>query len=149
MQFGWINVFGAVIMLLIMAPNFIYAARFKDAENKCTSKLMNALEQVGRYGSFILMIINLGIKEFAFRSNAEFIAWLTLTALLIIAYWVFWFFFFKKRTRFVSLMLAVIPCLIFLTSGVVFRHWLLIIFTLIFAVGHIYITLVNAKSLEK
>ncbi len=146
MEVGWINVFCAVIMALIMVPNIIYAVRFKDAKNRCKSKTMNLIEQIGRYGSFALMFVNLGIKKLAFRSGAEFTLWLILIVLFLLAYFVFWYFFFKKPTRFVSIMLAVLPCLIFLTCGVIFRHWLLLIFTAVFAVGHIYVTLQNATS---
>ena len=34
MEFGWINLFGAGIVVLIMIPNIIYAAREKQAETQ-------------------------------------------------------------------------------------------------------------------
>lgn len=138
--------FCAIIMVLIMVPNFIYAARFKNAENRCKNKAINIIEQIGRYGCFALMIVNLGIKEFAFRSSKEFVIWLTLTVAFLLAYYVFWALFFKKQTKLTSIMLAVLPCLVFLTSGIIFRHWLLLIFTAVFAFGHIYVTLQNAPK---
>ena len=45
-----INIFGLIIVLLILVPNIIYAIRVKDQENKCQNKIMNILEQIGRYG---------------------------------------------------------------------------------------------------
>ncbi len=46
MEFGWINIFGAVIVLLMMIPNIIYAIRNKDAKNLCTNRFMNTIEQI-------------------------------------------------------------------------------------------------------
>lgn len=146
MQFNWINAFGAIIMALIMVPNIIYAARFKGEENKCTSKALSITEQVGRYGCFALMVVNLGVYEFGFRSTEGFCVWLVLNILLLLSYFVFWAFYFKKQTRFAALMLAVIPCLIFFTNGIILRHWLLVIFAFIFTVGHISVTLQNAPK---
>lgn len=55
MQFGWINFTGFIIVTLMMIPNIVYTFRNRHMENKCTSKLMLILEQVGRYGSMTLM----------------------------------------------------------------------------------------------
>ncbi len=33
MKYGWINVLGAVIVILMMVPNIIYAIRNKDEKN--------------------------------------------------------------------------------------------------------------------
>ena len=46
MEFGWINVFGAVIVLLMMIPNIIYAIKNKDAKNLCANRFMNTIEQI-------------------------------------------------------------------------------------------------------
>ena len=45
---GWINVFGLCIVIAILVPNIIYAFRFRGVENKCTNKVMNIIEQIGR-----------------------------------------------------------------------------------------------------
>lgn len=34
MEFGWINLFGAVIVVLILIPNIIYAVRYKQDETR-------------------------------------------------------------------------------------------------------------------
>ena len=49
-----INIFGLIIVLLILVPNIIYAIRVKDQENKCQNKIMNILEQIGRYGCIFI-----------------------------------------------------------------------------------------------
>ena len=40
MEFGWINVFGAVIVILMLIPNIIYALKNKGEKNNCTNQLM-------------------------------------------------------------------------------------------------------------
>ena len=39
------------------------AVKEKNQENKCTNKLMNLVEQIGRYGSMFLMVFNIGLAE--------------------------------------------------------------------------------------
>ena len=55
MEFGWINVFGAVIVALMMIPNIVYAVKNKGEKNLCTNRFMNVTEQIGRYGCIVLM----------------------------------------------------------------------------------------------
>jgi len=35
LEFGWINLFGAVIVTVMLIPNIVYALRTKDSVNKC------------------------------------------------------------------------------------------------------------------
>lgn len=57
---GWINIFGLVFMVIIMIPNVIFALKCKDGfENKWENKFIEALEQIGRYGCFAFMVINI------------------------------------------------------------------------------------------
>ncbi len=49
MKFGWINVFGAAIVILMLLPNILYATKNRDEKNLCKNKLMNVIEQAGRY----------------------------------------------------------------------------------------------------
>ena len=52
MEFGWINLLGAGIVVLIMIPNIIHAARQKQDETQIeVLRYLSACEQVGRYGS--------------------------------------------------------------------------------------------------
>lgn len=140
---NWINIFGLIIVVLMLLPNILYAYLMKPSENKCTNKTMNVLEQLGRYGSMFLMVFNIGIFEFGFYSNETSAAWLICTAALLLFYWLYWFLYFRSPKITSALMLAIIPSLIFVTSGLFLRHWLLVISGAIFSVGHIYVTYQN------
>ena len=43
------------------------------------------------------------------------------------------------------MILAVLPACLFLLSGLTLRHWLLVGFAALFAVGHIYVTKKNTE----
>jgi hypothetical protein len=140
----WINIFGLIIVVLLLLPNMIYYSKNKSVDNKCKNKAMNFFEQVGRYGSMFLMVFNIGILEFGFRSKTVFNMWLICIILLISIYWGVWFLYFKKIRILYSMILAIIPSVIFVSQGIILRHWLLLIFGIIFSVSHIYVTYQNS-----
>ena len=138
-----INIFGLIIVILILVPNIIYAIKVKDHENNCQNKLMNILEQIGRYGCMFLMVFNIGIFELGFISVATVLAYLFGNLILLVSYLVIWVLYFKKPEYPKQIALAVIPTIIFILSGITSLHILLIIFGIIFGVGHIYVTKQN------
>lgn len=136
----WLSIFGLIVVTFIMIPNVIYAAKNKDEKNKCTNKAMNIIEQIGRYGSIFFMIFNIGLFENGFALDEAYVLWLVGTATLILAYWIIWGFYLKKKRTVFALALAIIPSLIFISSGFLMRHWLLLLFGALFSIGHIYVT---------
>lgn len=142
---GWINVFGLVIILLMLLPNIIYVAKSHNIENKCKNKVMNILEQIGRYSSMLLMVFNIGIAEFGFSSVKAFVIYYIGNIILLIAYLLSWILYFKKRTFGISMALAIIPTAIFLLSGITLGHVLLMVSAVIFGIGHVYVTYQNIK----
>lgn len=144
MRFGWINVFGAAIVILLLIPNIIYAIRNKDEKNLCTNRFMNAIEQVGRYACIVLMWLPLLVWEFGFASVFEMILYMMGNAVLLIAYWIVFARYMKRKNAKLALILAILPACIFLLSGLLLRHWLLVGFAVLFGIGHIYVTRKNA-----
>lgn len=144
MEFGWINVFGAVIVVLMLIPNLVYAIKNRGERNLCENKLMNGLEQVGRYACIVLMWLPLLIWKFSFGSAVGLLGYLAGNAALLGAYWLVFALYRKRRTAKRALALAVLPTCIFLLSGLLLRHWLLVAFAVLFGIGHIYVTRRNA-----
>jgi hypothetical protein len=64
--------------------------------------------------------------------------------LLLAAYWIAFAVYMKRRTVRLAIVLAVLPSCIFLLSGILLQHWLLVAFAILFAIGHIYVTYKNA-----
>lgn len=143
---SWLSWFGLIIVALLMAPNIIWAMKNRGAENKCKNRLMNILEQIGRYGCMFLMVFNIGIAELGFASAESFIVYLAGNAALLIAYWVFWGVHMKRPSLFSAAALAALPTLIFLLCGATMRHWLLLGFAALFGVAHMYVSIVNARG---
>ena len=140
---NWVNLFGLVFVVLLLVPNIIYAFKFRNQQNRCTNKFMNAIEQIGRYGCMFLMVFNIGIAEFGFCSKTAFSVYLIGNSLLMLSYWIIWFLYFKRQTYWKQLALAIIPTCLFLLSGITMRHYLLVIFAVIFGAGHIFVTIKN------
>ena len=138
-----INVFGLLIVALMLIPNIIYAIKYSGQENKCTNKVMNILEQVGRYGSMILMVLNVEIVTFEFSSIEFFMLYFMGNVLLILLYWIVWILFFVKRKAWKAMMLALLPAIIFVMSGITLGNVLLLISGLLFGVAHMYVTRKN------
>ena len=146
MKFGWINVFGGAAVVLMLIPNIVYAIRNRDEKNLCTNRFMNLIEQIGRYACIVLMWLPLLVWKFGFQSVFEMLLYLAGNGLLLLAYWIVFFLHMRKKSTAKALALAVLPSCIFLMSGILLRHWLLVGFAVLFAVGHIYVTLKNAQA---
>lgn len=144
---GQINIFGLVFMVIIMIPNVIFALKCKDGfENRWENKFVEVLEQIGRYGCFAFMVINIPKTWFGWASDEAFALYLIVDAVLVTAYCVIWVVCFKKNSVFRALSLSIIPSVIFLFSGIMSRSVLLMISALIFAPCHILISYKNARS---
>lgn len=144
---GQINIFGLVFMVIIMIPNVIFALKCKDGfENRWKNKAVEVLEQIGRYGCFAFMVINIPKTWFGWASDEAFALYLIVDAVLVAAYCVIWAVCFKKNSVFRALSLSIIPSVIFLFSGIMSRSVLLMISALIFAPCHILISYKNARS---
>ena len=148
MEFNYISIYAAAILVLLLIPNIIYAFKFKGSYNHCTNRLMNILEQIGRYGSFILMLVPLGVGEFGFSSAESLIIYAFGSAAILLAYWIVWAMYFHRVTTARAMLLAILPVALFTLCAVTLRHWLLLAFIVVFAVGHIYITAVNSAANE-
>ena len=146
MKFGWINGFGAGVVLLMLIPNIIYAIKNKGEKNLCTNRFMNGIEQVGRYACIVLMWLPMLVWEFGFASVLEMLLYLAGNGVLLAAYWIVFLLYFKRKSRARALLLAILPTCIFLLSGLLLRHWLLAGFAVLFAIGHIYVTLKNTEE---
>ena len=143
----WINVFGLAFIFVIMIPNIIFAIKCKDGfANKWNNKFVEALEQVGRFGCFGFMIIQIPGTWFGWWSDEAFALYLIVGAALVLLYCVIWIVCFRKNSVFRALALSVIPSVLFLFSGIMSRSVLLILSAILFAPSHIAISYKNAKS---
>ncbi len=147
MKFGWINLFGAVIVVLIMIPNVIYAAKQEPGGVKTeVPGYLTVCEQAGRYGCIVLMWLPLLVWKFGFKSVEEMLVYLIGNGILLLFYWYFWIRYSRKMTLSNAMALAVLPTMIFLLSGVLLRHWLLVASAVLFGAAHCRITYLTHKA---
>lgn len=142
----WLNVFGLVMVAVIMIPNILFAMKCKDGfVNKWNNKSMETVEQIGRFGCFGFMIINIPGTWFGWWSDEAFAIYLVVDAVLVTLYCVIWAVCFRKSSVFRALALSIIPSVLFLFSGIMSRSILLTIAAVLFAPSHILISYQNAK----
>ncbi len=142
MKFGWINLIGAVFVILILIPNIIYALKTKNRKQPeaRVPKAVYILEQIGRYACMVLMWLPLLVWEFGFSPSALLTVYALGNFALLIAYYVVWVVYAKKHTLPTAMALAILPTAIFLLSGVTLRHPLLIAAAVVFGLPHCLIT---------
>ena len=142
----WLNVFGLVMVAVIMIPNILFAMKCKDGfVNKWNNKFVETVEQIGRFGCFGFMIINIPGTWFGWWSDEAFAVYLVVDAVLVTLYCVIWAVCFRKSSVFRVLALSIIPSVLFLFSGIMSRSILLTIAAVLFAPSHILISYQNAK----
>ena len=142
----WFNIFGLIFIVVILIPNIIFATKCKDGfDIKWKNKYVEVMEQVGRFGCFGFMVINIPGTWFGWWSDEAFALYLIVDGILVTIYCATWIIYFKKSSVFRALALSIIPSILFLFSGIMSRSVLLIIATVLFAPSHILISYRNAK----
>ncbi len=139
MKFGWINVFGSIIVIFMLIPNIVYALKNRGEKNLCKNRFVNAVEHIGRYFCIILMWMPLMVWKFGFGSVGEMIIYFIGNGVFLIAYWIVFSKYMKNKKRLYAFILAVIPVCIFFMSGILLRHWLLVGAAVIFGATHLYV----------
>ena len=133
-------------MAIILVPNIVFAIRCKDGfANKWENKFIERIEQIGRFGCFGFMIVNIPGTCFGWWSDEAFALYLIADTLLVLLYCLIWILCFKKNSLFRALALSIIPSILFLFSGIMSRSVLLILSAALFAPSHIAISYKNAK----
>ena len=147
-NFGWMNVFGLIIIVLFLIPNIIYKFKVKNYQKLNTNKFMKVLEQIGQYGCMFLMVFDFGMGELGFDSIEALLVYLFGNIILLILYWILWILYFIREAYWKKITLAVIGTCLFLLSGITMTYTLLIILGIIFGIGHIYIASKNKPKLK-
>ena len=134
------NYFGIIFIIVLMLPN-IYASIFKKElfVNKFDDRLLIKLENIGRYLCMILMVINIQDLYGGFKSVEAFVTYLGINIILLGLYYIVWFIFYKFNNIYKNMILGIIPSLMFIISGILQNHLLLIISGIVFAYAHLKI----------
>lgn len=144
---GWFNSIGLIVICLILIPNIVFAVKNKDGfENVYHNKVAETFEQIGRFGSFSLMIFNIPYTYFGFFFTNGLTVYITVDALLTFAYIIIWCVCFNKYFKFRAYALSIIPSILFIFSGFMILNIPLLLFSVIFAIFHIMLSVKNVKN---
>ena len=139
----WLNIYGLITMIIIMVPNIIFAIKEKSFQSKYNYKIVEFIEQIGRFGSMGLMIFNIPLLDYGYFLPNGKVLYVFLSAILSILYCIVWFLYFRKASIKKAMLLAIIPTILFLSSGIIQGRILLIISSILFGITHIIITYYN------
>lgn len=142
------NYYGLGIMALIMLPNIIYAVKHKDLASPYKNKSMTAIEQIGRYGSFVFMIFNIPYTYYDFWFIDGKTVYIIMNAIAVVAYCAIWIILWNKSNLTKALLLSIIPSAIFVFSGILIASIPLLVFSALFAIAHIFISVKSVKNLQ-
>ena len=141
---SWFNYYGLIFIVLIMLPNIVYSIKNKNSiTNNYTNKIAEIFEQIGRYACMAFMIFNIPYTWFGFYFDYANIVYIVVNSALVTAYCIIWIILWNKDGMLKSLLLSILPSLVFIFSGVITASIPLIIFAIIFAVTHILISVKN------
>lgn len=137
----WFNYMGLIIICFLMIPNVVYAVVNKNKQKTVyKNKAIEAFEQMGRYGSMTFMIFNIPYTYCGFFFEQGKRLYIIVNAILLLAYVILFFALLNKNSLNKNIILSVLPSIIFLFSGIMIVSVPLIIFSLIFSIFHIYIS---------
>jgi len=141
----YLNIYGLIIMIIIMLPNAVFAMKTKNLESKYHNKTVEAIEQIGRFGSMFLMVFKVPLLEYGYWFDNANIVYMVLIGALTLLYCFVWILYFRQSSIAKAMALAILPTIIFLSSGIILSQVLLIVTALLFGIGHITITYNNNK----
>ena len=147
---GWFNYYGLIVVLLLILPTVIASAKNKDLfVNYYHNRVVEAIENVTRIGCFVLMPFNIPYTYFGFFYENALIVYAVVNFSLTFAYLLLFYLMRNKPGMVRSVLLSVIPSVIFIFSGITLRSIPLIVCSAGFSVTHVLISVMNAKLGEK
>lgn len=140
-----LNLYGLLFIALLMIPNIVFGLKCPEGfRNIYHNKLVETLEQIGRFGCMAAMVFEIPGVCIGFWFAGAKMLYLILGAVLMALYWLGWIVYWKKDSLTRALVLSILPPLLFLESGVLSGNILLTVLSGLFAYAHITISCGNA-----
>ena len=140
------SLWGFLTVIFILLPNFLFV--FFTPQNipqiKPCKNIFTIFEKTGRFWVLVFISIKIGTFEFGFNSKEIFIIWMFTTLFLVLCYWLLWVRYILKGRQFKNLFdkviipvpMAVLPVLVFLVTCIFTLNIMILIFAILFAIGH-------------
>lgn len=139
------NIYGIIMLVLIMIPNIVYFQKNKDIDVKKMreSSSLEITENILRYMVILFFAVNTGLFEYGFADKKLIAVWAIASAVLIAVYYAGWVKYFKCKTFAVEILLAVVPSIVFIFSGIMMRCYVALVLSVLFGIVHVYTTYKN------
>lgn len=138
-EFGWITVFGGIIVLLLVIPQLIFQIKFRNRKRRKVPEAVPIIEK-GLWGlCCVLTIMNADFFKYGFDSATLFIIYLSGNVVLLLIYYITWISFFGKPSFGKRVTAAVVAVLVFCLSGVTLTDIYLIVAASLFGTCHIFL----------
>ncbi len=143
---SWFNYIGVIMISVILIPNMLYSIKHKDSfANVGIKKSVIIIEQIARFGCILFLMFNIPMTYFNFWFPHARLIYIIVNCAFICIYLLSWMIHWKRKTTRAA-FLSITPSFIFIFSGVMILSIPLIVFSILFAVSHVYISLKNAKE---
>lgn len=142
----WFNYYGLIVVVIIMIPNIVYAIKHTDSAPLYHNTVAEIFEQVGRYACMALMVFNLPYTWFGFYFPYAKVVYIAVNTLLVFAYCLIWVLLWNRDGLLKSLLLSILPSCVFLFSGAIIASIPLVVFAIVFAATHIFISVKNTPQ---
>lgn len=147
---SWFDGFGLLFVAALLVPNILFAATHPDGfENRYHNPAVERLEQVGRFGCFILMVLRIPVLCHGYWFDGGETVQLAASVVLVTLYLLGWLVFWKEDSVRKSLALAHLALAALFGTGDFDSKYPLLVLAVLFAPCHIAISYGNAKALEK
>lgn len=136
----WFNYLGLIFVFLLLFPNIIFAIKNRSEQNNQNNRLLEIFEQIGRYGSIVFMIFNIPFTYIGFYFSFAEAIYIIVNAMFVLSYLIIFAIMWKKSGVVKALLLSIIPSLIFIFCAVMIASIPLFIFSILFAITHILVS---------
>lgn len=147
---GVFNYYGLIAVITILVPDLMWAISKKGAFTEYyNNRFVSVLEQIGRFGCFVTMIVNIPYTYFGYFFEYGNLVYLLFSGIVVCVYLIGWIAKGEKEGVGYALWLSIAPSVLFLVDGILILSIPLIVFAVIFAPCHIIISYKNANAEAK
>ncbi len=129
------------LLFVLLAPSVFYEAEKQkkrgdgEKENPKPNKTLLLLEKTGRWGVMVFFCV-----KYEAEKHEGLLSYL-IPCIFLLLYLLVWLILWKKPSKTRSVLLSLLPGLMFLSSSIIDSNYILLLFTLMFAPSHLLVSM--------
>lgn len=137
--FDIVNIRGLIFAVLLALPHALYIRSSFYKKPVYENRAMVYISRIGRFFSFFLMSVNIGVLERGFTSALMKSFWFWFCVAAIALYLALWLVFLKKSNKITASLIAAVMSLVVIISGILQVKTLLMTAGIVLVFGEGYI----------